>query len=408
VKIAPTRFCLLVLAASLAFPPPGLAQTETVQALEKKAYQLHVDGRRAEAAKVQEEAIRIVESRQGAQSPDLIPMLRALGGIFNGSPGREKERITVMVRAVGIAENAYGRDNPKLLEILLYLASTYTNQKQFAESEAVRKRAIAIAEKAHGPEGAQVGSQLMGLANGYLAAKQYPEAEATFRRSLALYEKTPKFEHAGHASLYSGLASVSMGEGKPAEAEVQLTRAINFWENGLDVQQGWFTPRQSAENLEELYRLKAEIERKLGRIDDAVKSGERRLKLAAGVLPPDKVYVALWQLGDGYVEVKRLAEAEAQFRRALPFAENLAGRESFDASMIHQKLGRVWAAGRRWKDAEGAFRRSLVIREKLWGPRDPDLRPLLEELARACRETGLGEEAQKLAARARSLPQRKP
>jgi tetratricopeptide (TPR) repeat protein len=393
--------------ASLALPPPALAQTETPQALEKKSYQLLLEGKRAEAEKLQLEAIRIVEGRKGAQSPDLIPMLLALGRINNLTPGREKERIELVVRALGIAENAWGRDDPKLLDVLRTLASTHVMQGQFAEAEAVRKRAIAIVEKAHGPESIRVGYELMGLAYGYLAAKRYPEAEATFRRALALYEKE-QHEHAGHASLYSGLARTYMEQGQYAEADVQLQRAIKVWESGPDAQKGWMSRRQIADNLEELYRYKAGIESKLGRHEDAVKSNERRLKLADGLLPAGIVYVAVWQLGDSYFAVKRYAEAEAQYKRALPFAENLAGRESLDAAMIHQKLGRAWAAGKRWKDAEGAFRRTLAIREKHWGSRDPDLRPVLEELARACRETGLTEDAQKLTARARSLPQRKP
>ena len=57
-----------------------------------------------------------------------------------------------MVRALDIDEGTYGKESPEIVTDLNNLATIYSYQNKYPESESLYKRALAISEKAFGPE----------------------------------------------------------------------------------------------------------------------------------------------------------------------------------------------------------------------------------------------------------------
>jgi tetratricopeptide (TPR) repeat protein len=226
--------------------------------------------------------------------------------------------------------------------------------------------------------------------------KKFTEAEAAYQRTLAIVgsHKPPRLD----PWLNQWLALNRADEGRYAEAEPLVLEAIQHWQT--DKFRGDASMRRGP--LQELWSLKCRIERGLGRLEAAASSCEEALRLAEnGQL--EFLYMALSEAGETYLQVKRYGDAERHYRRALGFAERLAGADGFDAARMQSGLGRALSGLRRWPEAEAAFKRSLQIRERLYGVGDADLRPFLEDLMRLYQDSGRDADAKQTAARIRAL-----
>jgi tetratricopeptide (TPR) repeat protein len=101
----------------------------------------------------------------------------------------------------------------------------------------------------------------------------------------------------------------------------------------------------------------------------------------------------------------RLAEAEGNARRALAIWERTLGPRDATTAVGLDSLGRVLHAGGRFAAAEEYYRRAVAVREALaaGGGGRRELAETLGNLADVVRRQGRGDEADQLAARARTL-----
>ena len=66
-------------------------------------------------------------------------------------------------------------------------------------------------------------------------------------------------------------------------------------------------------------------------------------------------------------------------------------------------LGLLYLAQGKYAEAEALYQRALAILEKSLGPEHPDVAQVLENYADLLRETGRGEEASSMEARAQAI-----
>jgi len=391
----------LALVAVIFHAPPGKAEDDALKNIENEVQWHHGAFDREREAIALRKGIALIESKEGRDSLTLVPWLIKLGTALH-APGDYPEAERALRRALAIVENAKGPEDRLILDILPALARRLSDQgtpqswrAKHAEIQSLWKRAIAIAEKVHGPESGEVQVLYIALGHAYRYVKNFAPAEAAYQRALEIHNKRSKRLD---PYLNMWLAELRADQGRYAEAEPLVLAAIRHYDTDQWAREG---PGRTVA-LRQLWAVKGAIENGLGRLDDAVKSYEEALRLAENG-QPESLYEAIRDAGDIYRKAKRPAEAEKQYRRALIFAERLAGTEGIDASMVLQRLGKTLADTRRWPEAVEAFSRSLRIREKIYGFNDADLEPLLQELGQTYRGSGRDAEAKKVAARIRSL-----
>lgn len=162
---------------------------------------LYRQGQYSEAAKVAEEALKIVEEALGSDHPQvpaeakpiyekalaIAELLRAQGKYAEAKPLYE--------HALAIDEKVLGKDHLDVARDLNNLALLYHAQGAYGEAEPLYERALAIVEKALGPDHPQVATLLNNLAELYQAQGMYAEAEPLRERALAIEEKATGQEH---------------------------------------------------------------------------------------------------------------------------------------------------------------------------------------------------------------------
>ncbi len=213
-------------------------------------------------------AIRIAETKNGTDSPDIATRLVQLGDLLRAQ-GREQVAAPVYQRAVEIArqhvsagkalndslarlaaiDRARGRyasaqqyleqalaaleaqaapDIPSLVGTLTELARIHRQQ---GDSEAARRfgqRALTTVETNFGPDNYLAAAPLDQLADGYREAGRLADAERYYRRSMAIREAASRLQEAGAAATLSGLADLYQARGEQQNAEAYFHRALRI------------------------------------------------------------------------------------------------------------------------------------------------------------------------------------
>lgn len=149
----------------------------------------------------------------------------------------------------------------------------------------------------------------------------------------------------------------------------------------------------------------ASVSRMSGRRDLVALATERILALGAERrIPAQRVVVDdLGTLGIGLESAHDLARAEAVHRLRVSILESAPDGDHDLTAGALLGLGGVLLAQGQHDEAAAVLERSLEIRESRLGPLSFWLAPILDELARARRAQGRGEEADALAARAAKI-----
>ncbi|HSB13970.1 MAG TPA: tetratricopeptide repeat protein [Bryobacteraceae bacterium] len=166
------------------------------------------------------QALTAWEAAVAPDSPQLLPVLDALGGIHQTNADYEKAE-PLYLRALRVREAALGPDSSELLSTLDSLAYVYFGQKKFSEAEPVYKRLLALWESSAGLEHPMVALTLDKMAEFYAFQQRYEEAEKA--ASAALTIRTT-----AHIASLNQVGRVLLMEAKLGEAEDLYHRAIGI------------------------------------------------------------------------------------------------------------------------------------------------------------------------------------
>lgn len=171
-------------------------------------------GKRAEAEAIYRSILKKVEASSGPESLETADSLNDLGTILRLYQGDYDEARRLLERAGGIIESRLGANHPDLGVLLNNLASLHAERGQFANAEPIFLRCLEIGERAHGPENPRTATILNNYASLLYGQQAYDRAEPYYRRALAIRRKVFGEEHPETVISLNNLANVLRRAGR--------------------------------------------------------------------------------------------------------------------------------------------------------------------------------------------------
>ena len=197
------------------------------------------------------QALTAWEKAAGPDTPQLLPVLDALGGIYRTTA--EYSVAEPLYRlALQLREASLGPDSSELLSTLDSLAYVLFGQKKFSEAEPVYQRLLALWESSAGPDHPMVALTLDKMAEFYAFQQRYAEAETLAQRALAM--RTDKH-----------LASLNQ-TGRILLMEAKIDAAADLYSRSIQI--GDLSQASDA-TLDPLLRIQARILRETSHPEEA-------------------------------------------------------------------------------------------------------------------------------------------
>ena len=236
--------------------------------------------------------------------------------------------------AAAIAEEVFGPRDTRRVGSLLMLGRFYMFRKQFALAEDQFQMALDHQSKIYGTNRIEIAGCLLYLGEVNLQQKKADAAEALFARAKKIIEINQGAFHANVALCLNGLAASRLLRKEYKEAEPLFQQALRLaerqarrvvWEAGDPaVYGGGF----------------------------AIEEGSAKLPLAVAIL---------LNLSTVHAELNRMAEAEADLRKALKLAEEATGPKGRLAFLVLSQLALVSAKNNKPADAGASLDRALAV-----------------------------------------------
>ena len=151
-------------------------------------------GQYADAAKLVQQAIQIVQTRHAKRGPLAADTTFRLAALVDDlaeihmMAGNLDEAEQLYRKSIAIITSVGGPDHPDIGPSLRRIAAMFARRKKFPEAEATSKDAVALAEKL-GPHHHQVGHALIHLGFVYQLKGDQENALAAYRRAAAIVDK---------------------------------------------------------------------------------------------------------------------------------------------------------------------------------------------------------------------------
>jgi CHAT domain-containing protein/tetratricopeptide (TPR) repeat protein len=273
-----------------------------------------------EAKRAALKTVDLYERTVGTNYPYLAITYTQLGFITR-QQGRLAEAEIYYERALKIMKHTLGADHIEVAGIENWLGDAYSEDRRYAEAEALHLDALRIHER-------------------YVSS--FRDLYQMWVDSLAhLYFNGSAYTHAtGVAEDVKRLAILYHREGRDSEAEPLYGRAIEAHEKVVN---GWlikYTPRFLGHKLLPLPNLRT---------------------------AETSYMTTLQDLGTLYLNEKRYPEAEQTYLKSLRLGEKAFGAGSPETAGSLVLLGDVYAAENRWPEAEASYRRERkIVKDDVW------------------------------------------
>jgi CHAT domain-containing protein len=262
------------------------------------------------------------------------------------------------------------------------VAAQRAERDDFAGAATLLQQALTLTEGARGPEDREVADVAAQLADVYLDRRDTARAEPLYQRALAIMDHILGREHPAPAFVRSRLARLYQLTGERLKAEALIREGLEVIEHTLGTDHVLFV-----RSLTTLQGLRENA----GDYEQAGEILRRQLAILEKIGYADSILYAqvLSSLG-GVYNMQHDARAEDELQRSLTLCETLRGHDANANCMANPlvNLG-VFARDRRdYTTAEAYYRRAFAIREPIVGADNPDLIPLLNNLANVYHAVG--------------------
>jgi len=276
------------------------------------------------------------------------------------------------------AEEKFGVNSMNLLTPLTALAKFYRDERKFAQAESLMERVLAIQEKSLGPNDVALADTLDCLSQDCLSQNHKSlKAELLAKRSLAISERFHGNNYVALLSRLEELAVIFQGQGRYAEAEPLLKRCLVIRENAHAFGTGFYDLHWVADGFSQLAKTICKLKRfaeaealfkKAIALNEANVS-EKKMpserisdiadgKLNQGLRGLQNSYV---DLADCYLQQKtRIKEAESLIKKAMPLMEEDLSPHR-DRMRVFLKLSWCYRLQGKLKEAEPLAKRALAI-----------------------------------------------
>jgi len=241
-----------------------------------------------------------------------------------------------------------------------------TAQEQLPGS---RSQLIALAERAVAPEGRRIGLEDMGqftaldeLSTLYNSAKNHQRALELAQRALEIHERVKGANHPGGGYLVARMAR-ELSRLQPGAADAMFQRAEPLVKASPD-QSDWpeYLVYRAWRELYRGERAKAEqYARQSREASEAVAARSRQ-----GEVNPRLAH-SLVGAGDVYVELDKLAEAEAAYSQALKIFDAVRGGDYHWVGETRQRLAEVYRRQRLFEKARAQAQAAVELKRALFG-----------------------------------------
>jgi CHAT domain-containing protein/tetratricopeptide (TPR) repeat protein len=253
------------------------------------------------------------------------------------------------------------------------VAAQRAERDDFDGATTLLERALTLTEGARGPQDQQVADVAAQLADVYLDRRDTTHAAPLYQRALAIMDDTLGREHPAPAFVRSRLARLYQLTGERLKAEALIRQGLDVIEHTLGPDHLLF--------VRSLTTLQA-LRENAGDFEQAGEILRRQLAILDKIGYADSIlYAQLLSSLGGVYNMQHDARAEEVLQRSLTLCETLRGQDANCMANPLLNLG-VFARDRRdFATAEAHYRRAFAIREPIVGADNPDLIPLLNNLA---------------------------
>lgn len=208
---------------------PGPTSLHRAARLTNLAAAQYAAGNYVEVVALATEAVQVWQAELGANSPEVVNALSALGAGYLGR-GKLAEARTEYERASSILADLVGGDHPNYAGTLTNLGAVRFAQGDFRAARALHERASRILEVTVGPTHPNYGLSLNNLANAVAELGDVSAALSLFTRALVVFESAFGPDHLEVATALDGLASAYRKTRRYDEALALLERALRIRE----------------------------------------------------------------------------------------------------------------------------------------------------------------------------------
>jgi len=260
-------------------------------------------------------ALRARRARLGADHPDVIESLVALG-LLRSDQARYEEAEALVREALALERRGVPGDHPALVAARTALGHVLVERGAYADAVRVLEQATAQRE-ASGAGTPELAETLKELGDAHFYLGHWAEAQALRERTLAIQRAIYGERHPRVASSLVDLGAIHFEQGRYPEAE-------RFHREALEQMRAYY--------------------------------GDAHYETAA----------ALTRLGQALIYQERYDEAEPLMREALAIHERVFGAEHPRVASPLNEIGSLALMRGRWDEAEAAFRRMVAIYRKAY------------------------------------------
>jgi tetratricopeptide (TPR) repeat protein len=265
-----------------------------------------------------------------------------LGAVATQNAGAADTRSTAGLRkSIAIEESRSGAASPHLLPLLERLAGVQVDDGALAEAASSRKRALKIAVHAYGGDSSNAANAMVGLADVEILSQHYAEAEPLLITALPVLERRFGANSPALEPPFAALARIALAHGDVQAAEI--------WANKANAGAG----KRAAPASSEALRVLGAVYAAQSRFED----GERVLRTAVARDRKDhggnnpELARSLAQLASLLLRAQRFEEALPVIEQAIAIDQEklrkthpLIADDFADLGLIYAGLGRDDAA----------------------------------------------------------------
>ncbi len=390
-------------------------------------------GKIAEAEELYKKVLALHE-RLGVSDAALGSDLEDYAGLVWKS-GRPAAAEPLLIRALSIREKAQGVAHPETVGCMRSLCSLYLSLGQYRDAEPVCRKAIEASRSLQGISQVDLATDMNNMAVLYYAQGKLEQAEQMFKIALEIRERVLGADHELVAQSLAGLARVFRDRGKASESLPLFKRAI-----AIDMKSGQDTlilahdqedyglalckanangeaeealkhalsireKLQGADHVELLsaFRGLTSVYRWQKRFTEAKVTADRLLALVDrnGAGSDSRLLADLDLVASAYEADGKLGEAKTILIRALPLAEKQKG--AADRSMAPRLLKLALLSEAKADESVAYYQWAISVLEKAKGTNTTDVANALDEYAKSLRKWQKADEADKVAARAKTI-----
>jgi len=261
------------------------------------------------------------------------------------------------------------------------LGDVYVNEDELPQAEQAYQKSLAIYEKIGDKQNAA--GVLRNLGAVYSLQRRDDQSLRACNKALKLAKSVPQPDPDLLKQVYNSLGVSYFRQGKLDKAEEYFFKALAL----LPAATKPFNRADLLNNLGTIYRSKREFER----AEQYIKQSLALTESEVGTTHPDVTF-SLSALALLYADMRRYADAEAQYRRALAILNpNSPVFETRIARLLHGLSGTLAAAGRESESESTLAQAAAVARRSIAG--HPDMALILDDYAARLRRDGKQQKA---------------